>query len=137
MFGVDGTKLFVLLILAAFLLGPTRLTAASAWLGRTVRQLRDFTDRAKDRARGELGTDFDDWKSLDPRQYDPRRIIAEALLAPPEIVSTPRTRLEAEHPSVTDSPPEKDERSVSAPSAPPVAGAARVADPGHHEQRTS
>ena len=34
---------------------------------------------AKD-AREEMGPDFDvDWKKLDPRQYDPRRIIREAL----------------------------------------------------------
>ena len=32
--------------------------------------------------REEMGPDFDelDWKKLDPRQYDPRRIIREALL---------------------------------------------------------
>jgi sec-independent protein translocase protein TatB len=37
---------------------------------------------AKDRMREEMGPDFDDvdWKKLDPRQYDPRRIIREALL---------------------------------------------------------
>jgi sec-independent protein translocase protein TatB len=36
---------------------------------------------AKDRMRDEMGPDFDeiDWKKLDPRQYDPRRIIREAL----------------------------------------------------------
>ena len=36
---------------------------------------------AKDRMREEMGPDFDDvdWKKLDPRQYDPRRIIREAL----------------------------------------------------------
>ncbi len=36
---------------------------------------------AKNRMREELGPDFDDmdWKKLDPRQYDPRRIIREAL----------------------------------------------------------
>ena len=37
---------------------------------------------AKERLREEMGPDFDDvdWKKLDPRQYDPRRIIREALL---------------------------------------------------------
>ena len=36
---------------------------------------------AQGRMRDELGPDFDDmdWKKLDPRQYDPRRIIREAL----------------------------------------------------------
>ena len=37
---------------------------------------------ARDRMREEMGPDFNDvdWKKLDPRQYDPRRIIREALL---------------------------------------------------------
>jgi sec-independent protein translocase protein TatB len=32
----------------------------------------------------ELGEDFDldEWRKLDPRQYDPRRIIRDALLEP-------------------------------------------------------
>jgi len=44
---------------------------------------------AKGRMREELGTDFDDmdWKKLDRRQYDPRRIIREALQASPDIPS--------------------------------------------------
>ena len=43
-------------------------------------------DDAKDRVREELGPDFDEeeWRKLDPRQYDPRRIIRDALLEPPE-----------------------------------------------------
>ena len=87
MFGLDSTKLILVAILAAFLLGPSRLTAAAAWLGATVRQLREFTEAAKQRAREEIGEEFDDieWKALDPRQYDPRRIIADAMLAPPTL----------------------------------------------------
>ena len=87
MFGLDPTKLILLAILAAFLLGPSRMTAAAAWLGATVRQLRAFTEAAKQRARDEIGEEFDDipWKALDPRQYDPRRIIADAMLAPPTV----------------------------------------------------
>ena len=87
MFGLDPTKLFLLAILAAFLLGPSRMTAAAAWLGAAVRQLRAFTEAAKQRARDEIGEEFDDiaWKALDPRQYDPRRIIADAMLAPPAV----------------------------------------------------
>ncbi|WP_022906713.1 hypothetical protein [Curtobacterium sp. B18] len=38
--------------------------------------------KAKDRMREEMGPEFDevDWQKLDPRQYDPRRIIRDALL---------------------------------------------------------
>src|SRR5512142_1298106 len=36
---------------------------------------------AQEKVREELGPDFDDvdWRKLDPRQYDPRRIVREAL----------------------------------------------------------
>jgi sec-independent protein translocase protein TatB len=46
-----------------------------------VRQLRSLGDTARTRAREELGDSFDDveWRTLDPRQYDPRRIIRDAL----------------------------------------------------------
>jgi sec-independent protein translocase protein TatB len=50
-------------------------------LGRFVKSAKAMVSGAKERVRDELGPDFDevDWKKLDPRQYDPRRIIREAL----------------------------------------------------------
>jgi sec-independent protein translocase protein TatB len=90
-FGLTIEKLLLIGIIALFLIGPDRLPAYSAQLGRLIRQLRDMASGAKDRMRDELGPDFDDmdWKKLDPRQYDPRRIIREALsegatTAPPQ-----------------------------------------------------
>jgi sec-independent protein translocase protein TatB len=87
MFGLDPTKVILLAILAAFLLGPSRMTAAAAWLGATIREIRAFTEAAKQRARDEIGEEFDEipWMALDPRQYDPRRNIADAILAPPTV----------------------------------------------------
>lgn len=84
-FGLTIEKLLVIGIIALFLIGPDRLPAYSAQFGRLVRQLRDMASGAKDRMREELGPDFDDmdWKKLDPRQYDPRRIIREALQESP------------------------------------------------------
>jgi sec-independent protein translocase protein TatB len=80
-FGLTIEKLLLIGIIAVFLIGPDRLPAYSAQLGRLIRQLRDMASGAKNRMRDELGPDFDDmdWKKLDPRQYDPRRIIREAL----------------------------------------------------------
>jgi sec-independent protein translocase protein TatB len=85
-FGLTIEKLLVIGIIALFLIGPDRLPAYSAQFGRLVRQLRRMASGAKDRMRDELGPDFDDmdWKKLDPRQYDPRRIIREALQESPE-----------------------------------------------------
>ena len=85
-FGLTIEKLLVIGVIALFLIGPDRLPAYSAQFGRLVRQLRDMASGAKDRMRDELGPDFDDmdWRKLDPRQYDPRRIIREALQESPE-----------------------------------------------------
>ena len=92
-FGLTIEKLLVIGIIALFLIGPDRLPAYSAQFGRLVRQLRDLASGAKDRMRDELGPDFDDmdWKKLDPRQYDPRRIIREALQESPEKSVTTET----------------------------------------------
>jgi len=81
MFGLTFEKLLIIGVIAVFLLGPERLPHYAAQLGRLVRSLRDMANGAKDRMREEMGPDFDDvdWKKLDPRQYDPRRIIREAL----------------------------------------------------------
>lgn len=89
-FGLSMEKLFLIGIIALFLIGPDRLPAYSAQLGRLIRRLREMASGAKGRMRDELGPDYDDvdWKKLDPRQYDPRRIIREALT---ESGSEPRT----------------------------------------------
>jgi len=85
MFGLTFEKLLLIGIIAVFLLGPDRLPHYAAQLARLVRRLRDMANGAKDRMRDEMGPEFDDldWKKLDPRQYDPRRIIREALLEDP------------------------------------------------------
>lgn len=82
MFGLTPEKLLIIAVIAVFLIGPERLPTYAAKLGQFVRSLRDFANGAKDRMRDEMGPEFDevDWKKLDPRQYDPRRIIREALL---------------------------------------------------------
>jgi len=80
-FGLTIEKLLLIGVIIVFLVGPDRLPAYSAKLARFVRSLRDMANGAKERMRDELGADFDEmeWKKLDPRQYDPRRIIREAL----------------------------------------------------------
>ena len=81
-FGLTFDKLLIILVIAVFLIGPDRLPGYAAQLARLVKTLRGFADGAKDRLRDEMGPEFDevDWRKLDPRQYDPRRIIREALL---------------------------------------------------------
>jgi sec-independent protein translocase protein TatB len=92
---MDPTKLIFIAVLALFLVGPDKLPDYAARLARFVRTARGMLDDAKDRVREELGPDFDEeeWRKLDPRQYDPRRIIRDALLEPP----TPRHQPEPEN----------------------------------------
>jgi sec-independent protein translocase protein TatB len=64
------------------LLGPERLPYYASQLAKLTKTVRNMADGAKGRMREEMGPEFDevDWKKLDPRQYDPRRIIREALV---------------------------------------------------------
>jgi sec-independent protein translocase protein TatB len=82
MFGLSFEKFLLIGVVAAFILGPTRLPGYAAKLGRFVGTLRAMAASATSQIKAELGPDFDDveWSKLDPRQYDPRRIIRDALL---------------------------------------------------------
>jgi sec-independent protein translocase protein TatB len=84
MFDLSLGKIAIIAVLALFLVGPDKLPAYAAKLGQWVRVARGMVDGAKERVREELGPEFDDvdWQRLDPRQYDPRRIVREALLEP-------------------------------------------------------
>ncbi len=81
MLGINGPEFIVLALLALLVVGPERLPQYAAQLGRLVRELRRMASGAKQQVQAELGPDFDDidWQKLDPRQYDPRRIVREAL----------------------------------------------------------
>lgn len=84
MANLNGGELLLLLILAVIILGPSKLPEYAASLARAVRNLRDLAEGAKSQIKEEMGPAFDDvdWQQLDPRQYDPRRIVREALAAP-------------------------------------------------------
>jgi sec-independent protein translocase protein TatB len=81
-FGLSFEKVLIIAIIAAFLIGPQKLPQYAASLARLARRVRQMADSAQDRVREEMGPEFEelDWRKMDPRQYDPRRIIREALL---------------------------------------------------------
>ncbi|QFG69189.1 Sec-independent protein translocase TatB [Ornithinimicrobium pratense] len=82
---LHGGEIVLLILAALILLGPSRLPGYAAKLGQGVRYLRDLAEGAKGQIEEELGPTFQDidWRQLDPRQYDPRRIVRDALAAPP------------------------------------------------------
>jgi sec-independent protein translocase protein TatB len=100
--GLTFDKLLIIAVIAVFLIGPDRLPGYAAQLAKIVKSLRGMADGAKERMREEMGPEFDevDWKKLDPRQYDPRRIIREALTdepaaAPVKPVGAPAAYIES------------------------------------------
>lgn len=80
--GLTIDKILVIMVIAMFVLGPERLPMYAKKFGELVRNVKHMADGAKGRLRDEMGPEFDevDWKQLDPRQYDPRRIIRDALV---------------------------------------------------------
>ena len=82
MFGINGWELVIILVVAMLVIGPERLPVYAEQLGSLVRRGRDLLQSAKSRVDDELGPEFNDvdWSKLDPRQYDPRKIVRDALL---------------------------------------------------------
>ncbi|HEY3259931.1 MAG TPA: Sec-independent protein translocase protein TatB, partial [Pseudonocardiaceae bacterium] len=77
-------EILVLVVAGLFILGPERLPSAAAWLGRTVRQVREYATGAREQLRAELGTDFDELrKPLEElrgiRDLNPRRMVTRHL----------------------------------------------------------
>lgn len=81
-FGLTIEKVLLIAVIAAVLIGPERLPRYAEGLAGLAKRAREMLQGARTRMRDEMGPEFDevDWRKLDPRQYDPRRIIREALL---------------------------------------------------------
>ncbi|MFC7878859.1 Sec-independent protein translocase TatB [Isoptericola sp. NPDC057391] len=82
MFDINGGELLVIVVLAVLLIGPERLPGYAAQLASLVKRGKRLLQDTKARVDTELGPEFKDvdWSKLDPRQYDPRRIVREALM---------------------------------------------------------
>lgn len=93
MFGINGAEFLIIALIAVVVVGPERLPRYAEQLGIWVRNLRGYADQAKARVAEEIAEDGEDldWKALDPRKYDPRRIVREALLDTPPTTPPPVT----------------------------------------------
>ena len=74
--------MIVLLLLALFLIGPERVPEYAQKLKELVKAGKRYATGATDGLKETLGPEFADvdWRKLDPRQYDPRTIVRQALL---------------------------------------------------------
>jgi sec-independent protein translocase protein TatB len=85
---VGWGEILVLIVAGLFILGPERLPSAAAWVGRTVRQVKDYASGAREQLRGEFGPEFDelrkpleDLRSL--RDLNPRNAVQRTLFDDP------------------------------------------------------
>lgn len=71
----------MLLLVVVVVVGPRRLPEYTRRLTRLVRQLRLFLDNAKEQIAQEVGPELGELnlEDLNPRNYDPRKIVRDAL----------------------------------------------------------
>lgn len=85
MFGLSFEKLFLVALIAGLVIGPQRLPIFAHRLADMIRSFRSFVDASKARAESEIGISREELEALDVRQYDPRRIVRDALADAPEV----------------------------------------------------
>src|SRR5690625_162445 len=80
--GINGSEALILLVIILIVVGPDRLPRYAAQLGKFVRNVKTVLSDAQNKVRDELGPEGEEipWDKLDPRQYDPRRIVRDAVM---------------------------------------------------------
>jgi sec-independent protein translocase protein TatB len=81
---IGWAEILVLGIAGLFILGPERLPSAAAWLGRTLRKVREYATGAREQLRSEMGPEFDELRKplqdlQQLRSFDPKRAVAKHL----------------------------------------------------------
>lgn len=107
MLNIGWGEMLILIVAGLFILGPERLPSAAAWLGRTVRQVREYATGAREQLRSELGPEFDELRrpleelrglrgfssrGFNPRGFNPGSAIDPARLLPAGIHHGPGAR---------------------------------------------
>lgn len=91
MFGINGGEAIVLLLLVLCLVGPERLPEYAEKLKEFVQAAKRYATGATEDLKETFGPEIADvdWSKLDPRQYDPRTIVRQALLEDDDVPVPP------------------------------------------------
>lgn len=103
MLSINGGEFLVLALIAVIVVGPERLPEYSRQLRVLIVKGRDALRDGRETLEREVGTDVD-WAKLDPRQYDPRTIVREALYEPDAKVAQSAARPAASIPLAAGTP---------------------------------
>ena len=82
---IGWAEILVLAVVGLFVLGPERLPEGAAWLGRSIRQIKEYVTGAREQIRSELGPDFEDLRKpledlQEIRNFNPRTAVRKHLL---------------------------------------------------------
>lgn len=80
-FSISGSEFLVILVVIMLVVGPSRMPAVAKGVTRIVKSTRLQLTKWRASLDDQMGDDFKqvDLTKLDPRQYDPRRLIREAV----------------------------------------------------------
>ena len=81
---IGWVELLIIIVAGLFILGPERLPSAAAWVGRTIRQVREYATGARDQLKQEMGPEFESLRKpledlRELRNFDPKRAITKHL----------------------------------------------------------
>ena len=76
MFDVGPLELLVIIVVAVFVFGPDKLPDFARQAGRLVRQIKTFSQAARDDIRAELGPEFAEFELTD---LDPRKAVRKFI----------------------------------------------------------
>ncbi|RKT52650.1 Sec-independent protein translocase protein TatB [Saccharothrix australiensis] len=81
---IGWVEILIIIVAGLFILGPERLPSAAAWVGRTIRQVREYATGARDQLKQEMGPEFDQLRKpledlRELRNFDPKRAITKHL----------------------------------------------------------
>jgi sec-independent protein translocase protein TatB len=98
-FGINGVEAIVLVLVVLFLVGPERLPEYAEKLKELVKAAKHYATGATKDFKETLGPEIADvdWRKFDPRQYDPRTIVRQALLEDDDAPAAPSVPIPDRH----------------------------------------
>lgn len=101
--GISSWEAAVLLLVVLLVVGPDKLPEIAAQVARWLRTAREFVTVAKERVQEEIGDDVD-LAALDPRQYDPRRMLRDTFSDSSGGAAVPRMHAPSTRPAGSPTP---------------------------------
>lgn len=78
-FGISGSELLLILVVGVIILGPRHAAQGLMWFKRAIDWMRAWSARLREETKATKDGVKIDLSDFDPRQYDPRRMIKEAV----------------------------------------------------------